>query len=203
LKIINFRRNYADSFKSLKDLSEKIRSLDSGNGHHRRDDNNNDDNDDDNKHHRRRHDDEFYPGIKLPSKEFVMSFIIDNPGLEKLDDLVKIMLHRMYMRHQFPSKFKSRAHATGKKYEFDEYEEYDPTQLNVEELKTLQQQREHRRRKGRITSIEEIKEGDKKGVVFELGRDMPNGEVEPLTDEEAEYYWLQPNKRWQDPNYHW
>jgi hypothetical protein len=192
LKITNFYRNYGDSFRSLNDLSEKIRSIENGNGQHH---DHNRDGDDDNHHHHH-----LYPGIKLPSKDFVISLILDNPGITK-DKLVKIMLHRMHMRYHFGSKFKNTQLAKGLRYELDEMEEYDVNQLDVEEIKILQQQRERRKQKGRILSIEEY--GSKGGVAIEVGRDMPDNTVEPLTDSEMEYYWLQPNSRWQDPNYHW
>jgi hypothetical protein len=123
-----------------------------------------------------------------------MSLILDNPGLKK-DDLAKVMLHRVHMRYHFPSKFKSRYYATGKKYELDEYEEYDPNQLNKEDLEILQKQRERRRQKGRVTAIEIEKGTDR--ITCEFVRDLPGGIEEPLSDAEAEYYWLQPYYQWQ------
>jgi hypothetical protein len=195
LKIFNFKTTLRDknnnSFKSLSELSGRIKSIEKNASGH-------DDDDDDHKNQEEK-ECALYPGIKLPSKEFVMSLILDNPGITK-DELVKVMLHRVHMRYHFPSNFKSHAHATGKKYELDEYEEYDPNQLNTEDLEILQKQRERRRQKGRILSIEEY---DGKGISCEIVRDLPDGIIEPLTDSELEYFWLQPNSRWQDPNYHW
>jgi hypothetical protein len=115
LKIFNFKTTFRDnnSIKSLSELSRRIKSIEkNGNGH-----------DDDHKNQEEK-ECALYPGIKLPTREFVMSLILDKPDIMTTkDELAKLVLHRVKMRYHFPTKFKSKELARGDLYLLDEYED--------------------------------------------------------------------------------
>jgi hypothetical protein len=102
--------------------------------------------------------------------------LIEHPYLGP-KEIAAMVRHRIEMRHFFPSKFKTAAHARGEKYEVDSMEDYREDLLDPVELEALRRQRARRHIIGIITITSYDKE--KNMFYYEGYRDCDTCELGP------------------------